>query len=443
MATQVDDKKVFSLLEVTNSIRKTISERYQRSFWVRAEMNKLNYYSYSGHCYPELVEKNNGRVVAQMRASFWRDDYQRSNEKFVQLLGEPLKDGIFILFEASIAFDPVHGMSLRIIDIDPVFSLGALERERVESLARLKAQGVYDLNRQIPFPLVPKRIAIISVETSKGYADFLKVIEGNSWGYRFSFMLFPALLQGDRSVDSIVNQLQRVRRVAHHFDVVTIIRGGGGDVGLASYNNYRLAYEVARFPLPVLTGIGHSTNETVTEMVAHKNAITPTALAEFLLQRMHDFAEPVNRAAGILADRSRRLLLDEARFFDQMVRGFRAQTYNVLARRSRDLQVLVRGMSQGASFALRRQHEQSERSADRLRRSLSVHLQRQQLILSALEKAVGVMDPVHVLRRGFSITTVAGKAIKSAEGVQEGQSITTQLADGQLTSTVTGKTKQL
>src|SRR5690349_19432563 len=166
MAIQVDDKKVFSLLEVTNSVRKTISERYQSTFWVKAEMNKLNHYTYSGHCYPELVEKNNGRVVAQLRASFWKDDYLRSNARFLQILGEPLKDGISILFEASIGFDPVHGLSLRIIDIDPTFSLGMLERERLESIARLKSLGIFDQNKKLAFPLVPKRIAVISVETS-------------------------------------------------------------------------------------------------------------------------------------------------------------------------------------------------------------------------------------------------------------------------------------
>jgi len=151
MAIQVDDKKVFSLLEVTNSVRKTISDRYQSTFWVKAEMNKLNHYTYSGHCYPELVEKNNGRVVAQLRASLWKDDYLRANTKFLQTLGEPLKDGISILFEASLGFDPVHGFSLRIIDIDPVFSLGALERERLESIARLKTMGIFDRNKQLSF----------------------------------------------------------------------------------------------------------------------------------------------------------------------------------------------------------------------------------------------------------------------------------------------------
>jgi exodeoxyribonuclease VII large subunit len=441
MATQVDDKKVFSLLEVTSSVRKTIAERYQRTFWVRAEMNKLNHYSYSGHCYPELVEKSNGKVVAQMRASFWKDDYVRSNARFIQILGEPLKDGIEILFEASIGFDPVHGLSLRIIDIDPTFSLGVLERERLESIARLKALGIFDQNKKLTFPLVPKRIAVISVETSKGYADFLKVIQNNPWGYHFSCFLFPALLQGDRSVESILMQLQRVRKVLHHFDVVAIIRGGGGDVGLSSYNDFRLSAEVARFPLPVMTGIGHSTNETVTELASYRNAITPTELADFLIQRLHDFAAPVTRASELVADRARRILLDESRHFDQMVSAFRKATNNALTTRRRDLQVLAKGISQTAAFAIRRTGDQCDRIAEALHRGCAGVLRQQRMELSGLEKTVGVMDPVHVLKRGFTITTMNGKVVKGLDGVNIGDRLVTTTADGSVTSEVISKNK--
>lgn len=442
MAILVDDKKVFSLLEVTNSVRKTISERYQSAFWVKAEMNKLNHYSYSGHCYPELVEKVNGRVVAQLRASLWKDDYIRANTKFIQTLGEPLKDGITILFQASLGFDPVHGFSLRIIDIDPVFSLGALERERLESIARLKAMGIFDRNKQLQFPTVPKRIAVISVETSKGYSDFMKVIEGNPWGYRFSCLLFPALLQGDRSVDSILLQLQRIRKVLHHFDVVALIRGGGGDVGLSSYNSFRLASEVARFPIPVLTGIGHSTNETVTEMVAYRNAITPTELGDFLIQRLHEFAAPVARAWEVIIDRARRLLLDESRHFDQAVRAFRRATTNALNNQHRELQNIARGISQTTVYTLRRTADRNDRLEDALRRSVSSFVQHQRIALGGLEKTISVMDPVHVLKRGFTITTVNGKVVKSIGDLNIGDILITTAADGSVTSEVVSKNEQ-
>ena len=159
---------------------------------------------------------------------------------------------------------------------------------------------------------MPQRIAIISVETSKGYADFIKVIETNSWNYKFFHLLFPSLLQGDKAVEDIINQLRRIEKVKEHFDVVAIIRGGGGDVGLSCYNNYKLAKEIALFPIPVITGIGHSTNETVTEMISFSNAITPTKLAEYLIQMFHNFLVPVQEAENTVIDRSRRLLSEES-----------------------------------------------------------------------------------------------------------------------------------
>jgi exodeoxyribonuclease VII large subunit len=195
MPENVNDKQVFSLLEVTKSIEKTLEERYKSSFWVKAEMNKLNFYKQSGHCYPELVEKKDGKIITQIKSYLWKDDYFRVNNNFQRLLKEPLKDGIKILFLAKITFDTTHGLSLWILDIDPSFTLGDLEREKIEAINKLKVEGIFNKNKMLSLPLLPQRIAIISVETSKGYVDFLKVIESNSWNYKFFHFLFPSLLQ--------------------------------------------------------------------------------------------------------------------------------------------------------------------------------------------------------------------------------------------------------
>ncbi len=288
------ERKILSLLEVTRSIQATLNEQFAAPLWIKAEMNKLNLYPQSGHCYPELLEKQNGKIIAQMRANLWRDDYSRVNAAFLRVLREPLKDGINILFLGKVSYDPVYGLSLRIMDIDPSYSLGELEKEKLLTIERLKKERIFDQNKQLRLPMLPQRIAIISADTSKGLADFTKVIDGNPWGYKFFCMLFPALLQGDQASGQIVAQLDRISRVKHHFDVVAIIRGGGGDIGLSCYNNYELAKTIARFPIPVMTGIGHSTNETVSEMVAYTNAITPTELADFLIQQFHNFSVPVD-----------------------------------------------------------------------------------------------------------------------------------------------------
>lgn len=436
MAESINDKKVFSLLEVTLSIRKTIQDRYQRVFWVKAEMNKLNHYSYSGHCYPELVDKSDGKVVAQIRASLWKDDYARINQHFVRTLHEPLKDGITILFSASIQFDPVHGLSLRIIDIDPVFSLGELEREKLETIDKLNREGIFRKNRALSIVPVPKRIAVISVETSKGYSDFLNVISNNSWGYSFFTYLFPALLQGDRSVDSIVAQLRRIKKVRHHFDVVAIIRGGGGDVGLSSYNNYKLAREIALFPIPVLTGIGHSTNETVSEMVAFRNAITPTELADFLIQKFHDFSMPVERASQILKLECERILTDGNRRFDNTIRYFRSVTDNLMLTNHHNIGLAMNGIRQHSRYLISRKRTAKQELIRDLKRVVAGLNRNVNSALASMEMSVNLMDPVHVLRRGYTITRLNGKAVQSVAAVSAGDALTTVTKDGEIHSTV-------
>ena len=436
MAENVSDKTVFSLLEVTNSIKKVIHERYKRTFWVKAEMNKLNHYSYSGHSYPELVEKRNGKIVSQMRASLWKEDFLRINNNFIKTLKEPLKDGILILFNAAVTFDPVHGLALRIIDIDPVFSLGELEREKIETIDKLKLEGIFDRNRTLLLPLLPKRIAVISVETSKGYSDFINVLANHAAGYKFFCYLFPALLQGDRSVDSILNQLRRVKKVKEHFDVVAIIRGGGGDVGLSSYNNFLLSSEIARFPIPVLTGIGHSTNETVAEMVAFKNAITPTELADYLIQKQHDFAVPLLRAQSIVIERSTRLIAEELVDFNSAIRQFRSAARNSLRKSRTQVHVLGKEVSKSFYFLVRRCDDQQKEVARQLTKSIAAMIASRKNIILGIEKTVSVMDPIHILRRGYTITTLNGRAVKTADEVSAGDTLQTYTAAGEITSTV-------
>jgi exodeoxyribonuclease VII large subunit len=307
-------------------------------------MNKLNFYGQSGHCYPELVEKQDGKVVAQIKAHLWRDDYIRANDNFKAVLKEPLKDGIKILFLAKVSFDPAHGLALWIVDIDPGYTLGDLEREKQETIRRLQEEGIFNRNKTLKLPLLPQRIAIISVETSKGYADFLKVMETNSWNYKFFHLLFPSLLQGDNAIEAICAQLRRIRRVRSHFDAVAIIRGGGGDIGLSCYNSYQLAKETALFPIPVITGIGHATNETVTEMVSFSNAITPTKLAEFLLQRFHNFSIPVQDAEKVIRDRAHQLMKEARSELHSELKLFRSVAENVLTANRNEVRELLKSV---------------------------------------------------------------------------------------------------
>ena len=357
MSETVNDKQVYSLLEVTRSIQKTLAERYKNSYWIKAEMNKLNFYSHSGHCYPELVEKKDGKVIAQIKATLWKDDYRKINNNFIKILKEPLKDGIKILLLASISFDPNYGLALRITDIDPSYTLGDLEREKQDTIQRMKDEGIFMKNKSLKISLLPQRIAIISVETSKGYADFVKVLQTNQWNYKFFHLLFPSLLQGDRAIDSIKTQLTRIKKVIGHFDAVAIIRGGGGDIGLSCYNNYKLAKEIASFPIPVITGIGHSTNETVVEMIAFTNAITPSKIAEYLIQRFHNFSVPVQNAEEKIIDKATRLISDEKNRFLSEMKLFKSVTENILVENRNQMKALATSLFRQFFFRFKNENE--------------------------------------------------------------------------------------
>ena len=415
MPELIQDKTIFSLLEVSRSIQKTLAERYKSLYWIKAEMNKLNHYTHSGHCYPELVEKQDGKIVAEMRSILWKTDYHRINNSFLKIAQEPLREGITMLFQASISYDPMYGLSLRIVDIDPTFTLGELEKEKLDSIRKLKAEGIYESNKLLNFPAVPKRLAIISVETSKGLSDFYKIINQNPWGYRIECTLFPALLQGDKSVPSIINQLAVIGEKISLYDVVAIIRGGGGEVGLSSYNNYLLARAIAMFPIPVLTGIGHSTNYTVSEMVAYKNAITPSELADFLIQKFHNFAIPVDKAA----ERIQQLIA--TRFKEER---------NVLSQTATHIQWVGKREIQTTRTALQQfQHELSA--------LIKLRFYEHKTALAHTERIIQLADPIRLLKQGFSITKVNGKLLQSITQVSPGDVIQTILEDGELLSTAT------
>jgi exodeoxyribonuclease VII large subunit len=452
----VPDKTIFSLLEVMKSIQNVLTSRYSNSYWIKAEMNKLNFYVHSGHCYPDLVEKQGGKVIAQMRSIIWKDDFARINSIFLNTVKEPLKDGIKILFCAKVSFDPVYGLNLHIIDIDPSYSLGDIEKEKAETIHFLKKEGIFDSNKLLPIAKLPQRIAIISVETSKGYADFMNILNNNSWNYKYFTMLFPALLQGEKAVDSIINQLHRIEKVISHFDVVAIVRGGGGDVGLSCYNHRLLTQTIALFPLPIITGIGHSTNATVAEMISYKNAITPTELADFLLQKFHNFSVPVNNAQDSINRNSKNILGYQNIRFEKSVNQFKSEARNFIISNHYLINNQIRNIQQNTSFLLQRQHESHNytkftllkysistfinqgllisNQTDKLSKYINITLSRCTENIHNLEQLISILNPENVLKRGYSITLQDGKSIKGIENVHIGSSITTILSDGTIIS---------
>jgi exodeoxyribonuclease VII large subunit len=412
-------ERIWSLREVADSIQRTILRRYGSQYWIKAEIAKLHYYKQSGNCYVDLVEKTEKKIVAQMKGIIWADAFLRINEHFLRLTKEPLKDGITILFLAAIRYSPIHGLSLYVSDIDPNYTLGEMAREKQATIDRLKKENIFGLNKQLPFPLLPQRIAVISVQTSKGYSDFCKKIDRNPWGYKLFYLLFPSLLQGDEAVDAMIGQLKRILTVRSHFDVVAIIRGGGGEVGLNCFDNYRFAKEVAVFPLPVLTGIGHSTNETVTEMVACRNNITPTDLADFLLQRFHDFSVPVEESRLAVINGLTGLMASENEKLNRMAESVQIST-----------NILVRNEWSGLNQSLRI-----------LQMVCGNLISREQNNLDNMSGRMQLLDPQHVLKRGYSMTLLNGKILTDHKTAVIGDILETRLADGRISSIVESTTE--
>ncbi len=458
------NKRIYSLLEITKSISKAISQAFPSSYWVTAEIARLNYYPKSGHCYPDLVEKQNGQVKTQIRANIWSGQFNRINRKFREVTGEVLKDGMRVLFLARITYHEHYGLALNILDAEPSFTLGEMAREKQANILRLKKEGLFDENKKRILPMLPKRIAVISVETSKGYHDFLNVLTNNAWGYKFSLKLFPALLQGDGAVRSIGLQLREIIRQKELFDVVTIIRGGGGDVGLNAYDNYYLAKEVAEFPLPVITGIGHSTNETIVQMVAFANKITPTEAGHFLLQAFHNFAVRLETAENNLSQHLSQKLSSEKDKLNQLSRFYQIHTLNLLTHQQTQLHYLTKLLEQSSAQRLNKGQRQLREASENLRfkplQKLTVATNRlkqqseylqiyvtQQLKtrtarLDLLENKLNLLKPENILKRGYSITMVNGKALKSAGEVKAGDQIVSQLHRGKLISIVEKTSKK-
>lgn len=463
MPELIENRQVFTLTEVANSIRKTIADRYLSGYWIKAEINKLNRYAKSGHCFPELVYKKDGVIECEMRATIWRTDFEKINAIFKKQVNESLKDGIQVLLFANITYEPKYGLSLVIRDIDPSFSLGELEREKRETIDKLQKENLFGKNKLVDLALLPKRIAVISVETSKGYQDFIKVIDQNIFGYRFFHFLFPAVLQGDASIKTIKSQLNRIKKVKKHFDAVAIIRGGGADVGLSSFNDYSLSKAICNFPLPVFTGIGHSTNLTVSEMVAYQSAITPTELADFFIQKFHDFAVPVQRAQEILPGKVNQFIEMEKRQFNHTVKMFQSLTTNRLSEIKFELSSLSKNLLHETKMRMNNERENlaqfrhsllrsgrelfKEETAllDRLKNQMSKDISRvfkqQHDQLKSTEKIVELVNPMNVVKRGYTLTTVNGKLVRSISEIKEGQTLETQTSDGVIHSTVTKKNK--
>lgn len=432
--------------------------------WVKAEIVRLNYYPQNGHSYPTLVEKEHGTVLAEMRGTIWKRDFDRINSQFIAITKQPLGDNMTVVMQANISYHPVHGLALMIHDIDPNYTLGELARQRLETIARLKKEGIFYKNRTHDLPLVPKKIAVISVETSKGYNDFISIIQNNSAKFRFTIHLFPAVLQGVNAIKSIKAQLKAIAKIASQYDCVTIIRGGGGEVGLSCFDDYTLAKEIADFPLPVLTGIGHSTNETISEMVSYKNFITPSKMGDFLLEKAFYFLRRIESLQNHISRYSTRLLEEEKRKIFDIQRLYFLIAHHAIDKEKKALNSTTQKLKPVVRQRIEKEKKNLFEQFKTLKgRKESILYQgfkdtvqikgqinsfqkelflKQNMLIDFVEKKIELLSPQNILKRGFTISRIEGKTIQDSDKIPKGAVMKTQFYGGELTSIIETKKKK-
>jgi exodeoxyribonuclease VII large subunit len=405
-----------TLLELNSLVKAAVSGALPDLYWVIAEIAELKL-NQKGHCYMDLVEKEDNRTIAQMKATVWAYEYRTLSRKFETSAKTPLKQGIKALLQVAVNFHEVYGLSLNIKDIDPAYTVGETELRKKEIVERLRKEGIIDLNRGISLPLVPQRIAIISSPTAAGYGDFTEHLEKNPYGYKFYHTIFPALMQGEDSEKSVLAAFDAIEKQKDNFDVAALIRGGGSAADLGCFDNYAIAARIARFSLPVITGIGHEKDDTISDIVAHTKMKTPTAVAEFLISGVGGFAERISALEGSVGLYAARLLSDSS------------NVLNLLTRRFTLLAAHVFTVPQGRLDEL----------GNRLSAGLKQFFQIKTGRLAAAEQAVRLLDPAKVLERGYSITRYKGKALKDSSIVPNGAIIITELYKGRLGSIVSGQ----
>ena len=433
--------KSHSLLELSQSVERVISRTFNSTYWVRAEISKLNFYPKSGHCYPELVEKQSGKVVAEIRSTIWRNTFQSLLIKFKSQTGEDLKEGMKILFSVQVKYSPTHGISLNIVDIDPSFTMGEIAKEKKQAIETLHKEGIFNQNHNLRFPYFPQRLAIISVSTSKGYQDFLETIENKASRFNITMQLFPAILQGDVAVKSITEQLELIQDRISEFDLVLIIRGGGGDVGLNCYNHIDMARMVAKFPIPVISGIGHSTNETVVEMVANTNKITPTAVADTLVDIFRELENGLKEAHHLIHNIQELKVAPQWQRLVNVIRFLKASSSEPLNNEKLRLQHLSSNLGQFSQLLIAKENSKLQLTiANKLQYLSFSKIKTSSNKLDFIQAKLKILDPKSVLKRGFSMTTVNGKTVTDIENINVGDRIDTVLHNGTIESKIIKKT---
>lgn len=406
-----------------------------RSAWVTAETSDLRR---SGHCYLELVQKNpsTGETIARARATIWRTVFQRIDADFFMATGTRLDSGMKVMVKVTANYHPAYGLSLNITDIDPAYTMGDLMRLRREILARLNAEGVMNLNRELAWNIPSLRVAVISAEGAAGYGDFMRHLADNPRRIAFTTALFGALMQGSQAPASIIAALDEIAAAEDQWDCVVIIRGGGATSDLASFENYELAANIAQFPLPVIVGIGHERDVTVLDYVANMRVKTPTAAAQWLIEQAVELLDRIDTSARAISMAAGRIIAEASEQLAYIGSRLPFLPGSAISSARTSLDCLSLRVVSSSSGALRPYQSKLDNIRHRLSTATTAAISLRATHLDSLERLVEVLSPAATLSRGYSITRVDGRAVTDASQVTPGTVLTTALAKGTIISQV-------
>ncbi|MDH5367292.1 MAG: exodeoxyribonuclease VII large subunit [Cyclobacteriaceae bacterium] len=400
-----------SLSELNKRVKKTLEKGLSPSYWVISEISELRL-NPRGHCYLELVEKDNDQIIAKMKATIWSYTYSNLSLWFEKMTGQSLKSGMKILFNASVQYHEVFGLSLNIKDIDANYTIGERAVKRQQILMQLEEDGILEMNKELSLPLVPKNVAIISSETAAGYGDFTNQLINNPYGYSFITRLFQATMQGDTAPESIISALHEVHNSTINFDLVILIRGGGSQLDLDCFDNYELNNHLAQFPLPVITGIGHERDETIADMVAHTSLKTPTAVAEFLISGVRNFEEELEVQLQRIVNQASENTEYELSKLRQLTMQLANVTQSKMAIQNNNLSILEQ----------------------KLQFTTKHYINNQENKLNELEGVLNLLSPSTILKRGFTLTSINNKMLK--KDPKPGDVMVTETYTSKIISTV-------
>lgn len=428
-----DTGSAMTLLELNEIIGALVQGQATTGIWVTAETSDL---SRKRHCYMELIQKDDaGNTVARSRAAIWASNLYDIDAKFTRVTGQRLATGMKVLVRTTVTFHPVYGLLLVIDDINPDFTLGDVLRRRQEIIARLTEEGIIDMNRTLLWNDPVLRIAVISAETAAGYGDFENQLHSNPSKIAFYTRLFPATMQGPTAAKSIISALEEVMKCADFFDAVVIIRGGGSSDDLSCFEDYDLAANIAQFPLPVIIGIGHERDVTLLDYVAAMRVKTPTAAAEWLINRAENLLTELQNIGNNIYVTVTSLLTDADRYLASCEGQLPSIATSALDNAKHKVDNAALFLSNIANTRISPELQRLDSIARELNTVSQNIVQNSKSALDAYENLVAALSPQAVLLRGYTLTTVNGKYARHASDISENDIITTHFADGTVMST--------